>query len=146
MTQIPVAEDLFTWPSPSRLLGSRCRHCDTRAFPISPACPRCSSEEVETIELSPEGTVWTWTSQEFPPPSPPYTGAGGPQGFEPYFVGFVELPDELCVEARLVGFDGRCPAIGEAVEFAVIPFSVDEDGNEVMIPAFAPATEGRSHG
>ena len=141
MNQITVADDLFTWPSPSpRLLGSRCTRCDARAFPIAPACPRCTSEEVETIELSPHGKVWTWTSQEFRPPSPPYNGPEDSGAFERYFVGFVELPDDLFVEAHLTGFEGRNPEIGEDVELAVIPFRVDEDGNEIMIHAFAPAT------
>jgi uncharacterized protein len=143
MNQITVADDLFTWPSDEpRLLGTRCTQCDTRAFPVAPACQRCSSEQVETIELSTRGTVWTWTSQEFRPPSPPYDGPGSPTEFDRYFVGFVQLPDELCVEAHLTGFEGRNPEIGEDVELEIIPFRIDDDGNEIMIYAFAPATAG----
>jgi uncharacterized OB-fold protein len=141
MNQITVADDLFTWPSDEpHLLGTRCTQCATRAFPVAPACQRCSSELVETIELSTRGTVWTWTSQEFRPPSPPYDGPGTPAEFDRYFVGFVQLPDELCVEAHLTGFEGRNPEIGEDVELAIIPFRTDDEGNEIMIHAFAPAT------
>jgi len=138
-SQIPVAEDLYTSSAEPHLLGSRCNACGERSFPARPACARCTSEDVEVVELPTRGTVWTWTSQEFRPPSPPYVG---PEDFERYHVGFVELPDELYVESRLVGFDDREPQIGEAVELVFIPFRTDDDGNEVVVHAFAPATAG----
>ena len=49
--------------------------------------------------LARRGTLWTWTVQRFRPKSPPY--AGRPEEFEPYGVGYVELPGEVRVEARL---------------------------------------------
>ena len=94
------------------------------------------------MELSPRGTVWTWTSQEFRPKSPPYAGPETAETFTPYLVGFVEVPEGLCVEARLVGFGGRRPSIGEAVTLVVVPFRVDEQGNEVVIAAFAGRFQG----
>jgi hypothetical protein len=42
------------------------------------------------------------------------------------------------VEARLTGFGARRPRIGERVTLSVLPFRMDEAGNEVVIPAFAP--------
>ena len=101
-----------------------------------------------SLELSPRGTVWTWTSQEFRPKSPPYAGPETAETFRPYLVGFVEVPEGLCVEARLVGFDGRRPSIGEAVTLVVAAFRVNEQGNEVVIPAFelAAASGERASG
>jgi uncharacterized OB-fold protein len=137
MTQIPIAEDLFTSAATGpHLVGSRCRACGARSFPARPACARCTSDDVEVVELPDQGTVWTWTSQEFRPPSPPYTG---PEEFERYYVGFVELPGELYVESRFVGFE-RDPQIGDEVELVLVPFRTDDEGNEVMIHAFAPRT------
>lgn len=47
--------------------------------------------------LAGEGVLWTWTVQRFPPKSPPYEPAPG--DFEPFAVGYVELPDGVRVEA-----------------------------------------------
>jgi len=139
---VPLAEGLFTWPSESpRLLGSRCEQCGTMTFPTHYGCPRCSSDQMTTVELGTRGTVWTWTSQEFPPP-PPYAG---PADFQPYFVGYVELPDELIVETYLTGYDDRQPEIGDDVELRIIPFNVRDDNGEsvtVVTYAFAPARTG----
>ena len=142
MTQIPIADGLYAGTSSEpRILGSRCSNCGDLAFPARPVCARCTGEDVAVVELADVGTIWTWTSQEFRPPSPPYTGA---EDFTRYYVGFVETADGLVVESHLTGFDDRSPAIGEAVSLTMIPFRVDDDGNERMIHAFtpAPANEG----
>lgn len=82
-----------------RLLGSRCRPCGAVTFPAQPSCPRCATEDVEPHALAPQGTLWTWTVQGFRPKSPPYAG---PEEFEPYAVGYVDLGGEVLVEGRLV--------------------------------------------
>ena len=103
MQQVPIAKGLFSWPADApRLLGSRCGECGAYAFPSQDGCPRCSAE-MEEVELSPTGTVWTWTSQEFLPKAPPYAGEETAETFQPYYVGYVELEGELRVESRLVG-------------------------------------------
>jgi uncharacterized OB-fold protein len=134
MTQVPIAEGLLTLePGPPRMLASRCPRCDARAYPVQSGCARCGSVDLETIALSPTGTIWTWTSQEFRPISPPYLG---PEAHEPYYVGFVEVAEGLCVEARLCGFGGRSPRIGDQVTLVALPFRTDDAGNEIVIPAF----------
>jgi uncharacterized OB-fold protein len=139
--QVPIAEDLFSWPSAEpRLVGSRCVECGAYAFPLQGWCPRCGSE-MDRVELSPTGTVWTWTSQEFLPPAPPYAGPETTENFERYYVGYVELEDELRVETRLIGFGEEHPHIGQRVQAVVLPFRTDEEGREVMTYAFAPAKE-----
>jgi len=140
MTQVPLAEGMLALePGPPRMLASHCPRCHARAYPVQPGCARCGSVDLETIALSPAGTVWTWTSQEFRPISPPYAG---PETFTPYYVGFVEVAEGLCVEARLAGFGGRSPRIGEQVTLTALPFRTDDAGNEVVIPAFIPNDSG----
>jgi uncharacterized protein len=139
--QVPIAEDLFSWPAAEpRLVGSRCAGCGAYAFPSQGWCPRCGSE-MDRVELSPTGTVWTWTSQEFLPPAPPYTGPETTENFQRYYVGYVELEDELRVETRLIGFGEEHPHIGQRVQAVVLPFRTDEEGREVMTYAFEPAKE-----
>lgn len=125
----PVAEGLFTWPADQpRLIGSQCRGCGAVTFPAQRSCPRCTSVDVEERLLGREGTLSTWTVQGFRP-KPPYAG---PEEFEPYGVGYVELPGEVRVEARLTVADPDRLRIGMPVELVVVPF-----GDKVTY-AFAP--------
>lgn len=135
MNKVPIDEGVLTLEPEPRLLASHCPRCGARAFPVQDGCPRCGSTGLETITLSAAGTVWTWTSQEFRPVSPPYTG---PEDFSPYYVGYVEVAEGLCVETRLTGFGGRTPRIGEEVRLAPLDFG------DVVIPAFEPA-DGAGH-
>jgi uncharacterized OB-fold protein len=136
--QIPVAEGLFTWPSDEpRLIGARCAGCGLVGFPAGSACQRCGGTEVTETLLSDRGTLWTFTTQNFRPPSPPYDGADTAGTFQPYALGYVELP-EVMVEARLTEPDPARLAIGQQMRLAIVPYSVRADGAEVMTFAFAP--------
>jgi uncharacterized OB-fold protein len=137
--RVPVSEGVFTWPSDApRLLGSRCRGCGNHMFPVQSGCPRCTGDETETVELSNRGTLWTWTVQGFPPKAPPYIGDADPETFEPFGVGYVELPDEVKVEARLTESDPARLRIGMEMELVIVPLATDDDGNEIVTFAFAP--------
>jgi uncharacterized OB-fold protein len=81
------------------------------------------------------GRLWAWTTQEFPPPSPPYVGPTG-AAFVPFGVGYVELAGDVKVETRLTQTDGL--RIGMDMELVLVPFRTDDDGNEVVTFAFRP--------
>ena len=138
MPQVPIAEGVFTWPSDEpRLVGSRCTSCGIVTFPAQGSCPRCASTAMAEQLLSRRGRLWAWTTQNFPPPSPPYAGANGHE-FVPYGVGYVELADEVKVESRLTESDPGRLRIGMEMELVVVPFRTDEDGNDVLTFAFQP--------
>lgn len=90
-----IAPDLLA-PGPA-LVGGRERATGRIVFPL-PA----DRERFEAVELPREGRIWSWTVQRFRPKSPPYAG---PEDFEPFAIGYVELPGACIVEARLTGFD-----------------------------------------
>jgi uncharacterized OB-fold protein len=144
--QIPVAEGLFTWPADEpRLIGARCAGCGLIGFPAGPACERCGGTEVSETLLSDRGTLWTFTTQDFRPPSPPYDGTEGTEAFQPYALGYVELPGEVMVEARLTFTGEPDPArlaIGQPMRLAIVPYTVRADGTEVLTFAFAPFNPG----
>jgi uncharacterized OB-fold protein len=94
--------------------------------------------DTETVELATRGTLWTWTVQGFPPKSPPFVGDADPATFQPFGVGYVELPDEVKVEARLTESDPQRLAIGMEMELVIVPLNVDDDGNELVTFAFQP--------
>lgn len=138
MTQVAFAPDVFTWPDDEpRLIGGRCAACAAVMFPLAPSCPRCGTTDVERHLLPRRGTLWTWTTQEFLPKEP-YASGETPETFRPYGVGLVQLGDEVRVEARLTESDPARLAFGMALELAIVPFRVDEDGTEVVTYAFRP--------
>jgi uncharacterized OB-fold protein len=140
MATVPVAEGVFTWPSEEpQLIGSRCADCGIVTFPAQNSCPRCASTAMGQHLLARRGTLWAWTTQDFPPPSPPFTGAGGKE-FVPFGVGYVDLGD-VKVESRLTEHDAAKLQHGMVMELVVVPFRTDDDGNDVVTFAFAPAGE-----
>jgi uncharacterized OB-fold protein len=135
----PLADGLFTWPSDHpQLIGSRCRACDATTFPQQPSCPRCGAG-MDPRLLPRRGTLWTFTVQGFRPKAP-YVG---PEPFEPFGVGYVELPGEVLVEARLTEHDPGRLAIGGDMELVIVPFGTDDAGEPLVTFAFGPvpATE-----
>ena len=138
MAQVPVAEGIFTFPSAEpQLIGTRCTSCGILTFPAQDACPRCPSTEMAEQLLARRGRLWAWTTQDFPPPSPPYAGPTG-RDFVPFGVGFVELPGEVKVETRLTESDPAVLMPGMDMELVLVPFRTDDDGNEVVTFAFRP--------
>ena len=122
---VPVAEGLFTWPSDEpRLIGSRCRACGTTTFPTQASCPRCTGADMEEQLAAPDAArCGRFTVQGFRP-KPPYAG---PEEFEPYGVGYIELAGPG---------DGRVAADGERSRpagdrqprwsWSIVPFRHDD--------------------
>ena len=117
---VPVADGLIAGTAEEpRLIGSECRRCGTVTFPRQGSCPRCTSQDVAERLLARRGTLWTWTIQCFPPKSPPY--GGDKESFEPYGVGYVELPGEVRVETLLTVDDPQALEIGMPMELTLVP-------------------------
>ena len=144
-TKVPVAEGLFTWSDePPRLIGSRHRETGVVSFPAE-----TTTADVEEVLLSRVGRLFTWTTQQFVPPSPPYTGNTDPDSFTPYAVGYVELPEGILVEGRLTEADPERLAIGQQMELVLIAFRTEpgvsgEPDREVITFAFAPVAAAYS--
>lgn len=124
----PIADNLFTGETPPRLIGGR--DCDSGriVFP----CP--ASDRFEPIPLSRDGTLWSYTVQRFRPKSPPYAG---PEVFAPWALGYVELPGEAIVEARIANVALEDIAIGMKLRVTLVPLDPDAP-DQVAIPAFEP--------
>lgn len=136
--QVPVAPGLFTWPSDDpHLIGARCADCGAHTFPRQGGCPRCSGISMEETLLSTRGMLWTWTTQEFRPKSPPYAGTESEESFTPFALGYVELPGQLKVEARLVDVELDRLQAGLEMELTIVPFR--QEGNTMFMTfAFRP--------
>jgi uncharacterized OB-fold protein len=139
--QIALAPEISTWPDENpQLIGSTCAECGATAFPVQRRCPRCSAGEMSEVLLPRRGTLVAWTTQGFPPGAP-YKGPTGAD-FVPFGVGLVQLglgqDAVIRVEGRLTENDPARLQFGQEVELTMVPFTTDEDGNEIVTFAFQP--------
>lgn len=128
--RVPVIEGMFREESDGsgRLLGGRCPTCGASFFPKQWSfCrnPACDGTELTDVELSPRGTLWSFTDNRYAPP-PPYP-AGDP--FVPYGVAAVELGVEQMIVLGQVaqGVDMSTLAAGQEMELVVEPLYESED-------------------
>jgi len=129
-TSVVVAQGLFTWPAEEpRLIASE--RDGVLSFPAR------AGEKQHLLGRT--GRLWAFTTQRFRPPSPPYDGNDTDETFRPYAIGYVELPGELLVQARLTEADPAKLCIGQRMELRIVPYTVRDDGTEVLTYAFAPA-------
>jgi uncharacterized OB-fold protein len=94
-------------------------------------------DDIEAIELATEGTLYTYTTQEFAPPLP-YKGNRDPNVFKPYVVGFVELADGVLVESLIVGVSPAELRIGRPLVSTTTTLET-ADGQSLLTFAFRPA-------
>jgi uncharacterized OB-fold protein len=135
--QKALAPDISTWPDDNpQLIGSQCGACGATAFPVQPRCPKCSTGEMSEVLLPRRGTLVTWTTQGFPRGAP-YKGPTG-NAFVPFGLGLVQLDDVIRVEGRLTENDTAKLEFGMDVELTMVPFTTDDDGNEIVMFAFKP--------
>jgi uncharacterized OB-fold protein len=93
-------------------------------------------DDIEAIELSTTGTLYTYTTQEFPPPLP-YKGIRDPKVFKPYVVGFVELPEGVLVETLIVDANVDQLTIGQRLVSTTTTLET-EDGRSLVTFGFRP--------
>jgi uncharacterized OB-fold protein len=94
-------------------------------------------DDIEAIELATEGTLYTYTTQEFAPPLP-YKGNRDPKVFKSYVVGFVELVDGVLVESLIVGVSPAELRIGQPLVSTTTTLET-ADGQSLLTFAFRPA-------
>ena len=85
-----------------------------------------------------DGTLWTFTTQEFALKEP-YKGVDEEGSFEPFGLGYIELPEKVKVETRLTESDPERLRIGMEMELVFVPAYRDPDGTEVLTFAFTPS-------
>ena len=93
------------------LLGMRCRDCGIYVFGAALFCQSCSSGDLESVELSGRGILYSYTIVRVPP-------AGWP-GPVPYVLGEVELPEGPHVLAEVTDIPEADLKIGLAVAMAL---------------------------
>jgi uncharacterized OB-fold protein len=110
MVAKPIADNLYVEHGDTvHLLASTSAVGQSLVFP--------AEDDQKQIPVASEGTLFTWTSQEFRPPSPPYVGSGD---FTRYGVGYVEFPEGILIEGILTTCDPEALTIGGAMRTVII--------------------------
>jgi uncharacterized OB-fold protein len=113
------------------LVGGYSPSSDRYHFPRLDSCPYTGASDVETVELSTDGTLWLWTAVTAAPP-----GYNGPV---PFGFGVVELTRErLRVITRLTEPDPANLTFGRPMRL-VAETVPGEGGEPVVTWAFEPA-------
>jgi len=111
----PIAPGVWTNEAEPRLIGAR--HPNGKiSFPVPTGD---AANDVEQVPLSREGKLWSWTSQEFAPKQP-YVHT---DNFEPFLLGYVEIPGEVIVETYIVDAALDDLKIDMDMELVIVPFT-----------------------
>ena len=67
-----------------RLKAQKCKECGEVFFPPRARCPECLSKELDWVELSGRGELYSWSEIHMPP-----------LAFEPYILGIIDLEERV---------------------------------------------------
>lgn len=107
-----------------RLVVRQCRACGQRHFMPRGQCPACWSDDLEWIDCSGFGTVYS-LSTVHRAPTPDFAGIA------PYVVALIDLDEGPRMFANIVGAGAREASIGERVQVAF-----ERRGESMALPQF----------
>jgi uncharacterized OB-fold protein len=127
MGKIAIREGLFSEGTSGSLLGAKCKTCGHILAPLTALCCYCRGEDVEKVELSRKGKLYSYTTVYQP----------HPKYGKSYTVGFIDLTDGLRIFSPLKAKEGKELQVGMEMEL-VVEKLYDENENEVIGPKFQP--------
>lgn len=128
-TMVPFKEGLIEEISGKWILvGCRCRQCGQIIYPCREVCLNCMSRDMEKLNLSRQGKLYSFTivhmpSEHFKPP---------------YAIGWIELPEGIRIFSQIRGWQEPSLEIGMEMELAVEKLWDDAE-KEVMGYIFRPS-------
>jgi uncharacterized OB-fold protein len=129
---VPIREGIFTLPTrpgeTPHLIGSRCRKCAQTFFPPRSICSKCFSSQFETVPLSGQGKLYTYTIIGYPAP-----GLSAP-----YAVAYIDLQEGVRLFSILTGWDEKKLKLGMDMKMVIEKFKEDERGNVILTYKFRP--------
>ncbi|MCL6500363.1 MAG: Zn-ribbon domain-containing OB-fold protein [Firmicutes bacterium] len=113
------------------LVGGRCRSCGAVYFPAPEVCARCQGEDLDRVDLSGRGAVYTYT----------VVRQSTPEFRTPYVLVYVDFPEGVRVLGQLVGCEPEAVRVGMPVEVVFEEVAKDPQGRPVIGWRFQPAAE-----
>ena len=139
MTESPDFSDTSfrRFLSEQRLMGCRCKTCNTVFLPPRPICTSCFGGNLEWVEMPETGRLAAFTCISVGPPAMRAQGYGRDN---PYCSGVVEMDGGVRIDARIQGVDPKKPEtiqIGTPVR--AVYLHQDKDKIPRTVLAFVPA-------
>lgn len=109
------------------LVGARCKLCGKIFFPKREVCLNCLSHDMENLNLSQTGKLYSFTivhmaSEHFPPP---------------YVIGWIELPEGIRIFSPIQGWKENPLKIGMTMKLSIETLW-NEGDKEVVGYTFRP--------
>jgi uncharacterized OB-fold protein len=117
--------------STGTLIGFKCNECDASVFGPAIFCQKCTSTDLEAVDLGVKGVLFSYTIVRIPP-------AGWP-GDIPYVLGQVELPSGPQVLAEVIGCEHDDLKIGMGVEMVLQAVPAQNGGPDKAVYKWRPA-------
>ena len=146
-TRVPAVDGWFTMDEAApALLGARGAQSGSYYWPTAVAVsgnPSAPGEAREPVALSRTGTLWSWTTNHYPPPEP-YVA---PDPFVPYTVCAVELERERMVVLGQLATGAGADAleVGMQMELVLGPL-FEDDEHEYVVWQWAPLKSAKGAG
>jgi uncharacterized protein len=127
--QVPFKEGLFKEiPGNWVLTGCQCKQCGQIFFPPKTVCLNCLSSDLQSLNLSTHGQLYSYTvvylpSEHFP---------------SPYTVGWVQLPEGIRVFSQIRGWQEKPLTVGMEMQMQIEKLWGDGE-KEVTGYVFRPA-------
>ena len=115
------------------LLGMRCNNCGEYTLGARDFCANCTSDDLEEVELSKQGTLRSYTVVYTPPP--------GWQGNVPYILGRVELPEGPLIVSEVVDCPQESLKVGMPVDMVLRVAGKNKEEDEVVVYSWKPASK-----
>jgi hypothetical protein len=122
----PDDEPFWRAAAEDRLVLPRCRGCGVHIWYPRSFCPDCHTSDVEWVDASGRGTVYSFTVTE--------RGPGPWAEHAPYVIAYVELDEGPRVLTNIVGADPRSVRIGDPVA------AVFEPAGDSKVVRFTPVS------
>ena len=92
--------------SEDKLMGCKCKKCNTLYLPPRHICFKCYSTDMEWVQMKGKGKILTFTSINI---GPPWMLAKGFDRTHPYCSGVIGLEEGVRIDARITGVDATKP-------------------------------------
>jgi uncharacterized OB-fold protein len=143
-TRVAAVEGLFTLDEHEpRLIGGKAASRDSYFFPkhLAGSDPAALGDEIEEVQLSRFGKVWSYTNSAYPPPAP-FVVTTDP--FVPVVIAAVELEREKMVVLGQVvpGYTVEDLSVGMDMEL-VLGTLYEDDEHEYLVWMWKPVEGAR---
>lgn len=125
---VPDAETAPYWEAAAegRLVIQKCGHCGAFRFYPRLVCPSCMSGDVEWVEASGQGRVYSYTIVHRAPPA--FRDAA------PYVIAVIELDEGVRMMSRLL-----IDPVSEARIDLPVQVTFEKINDDITLPNFVPA-------